>query len=242
MLVNSRSEHPLFRLCVYFEFNKFSLTFLETISDCSDQTIIVAPVWGQFNLPSETGSRTKTDIYNFLSVTIIVSCVHLEISNYNKNLPKLAPRPLLGSSFISGYEISSYSLFRRVQYWARSASSYPGPRHFYKTYWGLKYGIRGQWINYFEKGVGQQVLYKTRTSIEGSTLKSCQVTITHSMWNTLGFILSLSSPASTFVSVLILYRPPGVIISSRALLQPLMGWAVSALAGCMSCTALATRV
>ena len=85
----ARSIHFLqTRLCVYFEFNKFSLTFLETISDCSDQTIIVAPVWGQFNLPSETGSRTKTDIYNFLSVTIIVSCVHLEISNYNKNLPK----------------------------------------------------------------------------------------------------------------------------------------------------------
>ena len=106
---------------VYFRFNKFTLTFLETISDCSDQTIVVR---GQSNLPSESGSRTKTDIYNFLSVTITVSCVHLEISNYNKNLPKLAPRPLLGSSFISGCEISSYSLFHRVQYWACSASSY----------------------------------------------------------------------------------------------------------------------
>ena len=41
----ARSIHFLqTRLCVYFEFNKFSLTFLETISDCSDQTIIVAPV------------------------------------------------------------------------------------------------------------------------------------------------------------------------------------------------------
>ena len=108
------------RVC--FGFNKFSLTFLETISDCSDQTIVVRG--GQANLPSESGSRTKTDIYNFLSVTITVSCVHLEISNYNKNLPKLAPRPLLGSSFISGCEISSYSLFHRVQYWAYSASSY----------------------------------------------------------------------------------------------------------------------
>ena len=91
-------------------------------------------VRGQSNLPSESGSRTKTDIYNFLSVTITVSCVHLEISNYNKNLPKLAPRPLLGSSFISGMRdlillfVSQSAILSLLRLLICS-----GPRHSYKT-------------------------------------------------------------------------------------------------------------
>ena len=110
MLVNFRSKHPIFlqtHVCL-FGCNKFNI-------DIPLFPIVLIrglwTAWGQINLPSETGGRTKTDIYNFLSVTIIVSCVHLEISNYNKNLLTPAPSPQLASSSISGSKIPSYSLF-----------------------------------------------------------------------------------------------------------------------------------
>ena len=80
-------------------------TFWECIDDWCQNWETLTPTLRHFNLQPETRSITKTDISNFLSVTIIVSCVVCAAAlsqyrikqNYSPQL-QISPDPISVSS------------------------------------------------------------------------------------------------------------------------------------------------